>query len=292
MKAVRAVVIVVGTVVVGAHLAACTHSEHPAHSISAAHTYGSGNNRLRVAPAAKNDRSAITATQAIRLLTEPASSFGETRRRVAFGLARITIDGPFRVGSLGVPVVSPKPNPYVDQLGWVAVDLVKAPTPACTSGRTVATIIDPTTGNPSTWFEEAPECDVVSSAAPPTVVCGQVLGGSIAGATVFDISHRQTAEALPAPATIDAVTAGNEVYLRVSDGCVHGADVAMTPTDSYTVDKTALAFDGKPTAVVLCPSRYVPTTVTATVGGQVVGTASINIPALPHGFPSCMGRTT
>jgi hypothetical protein len=290
----RALIVVIG-IILGAHLAACTHEERPPHSLSN-HTYGSANNQLRVAPASKDDRSDITFEQASQLLNEPTSGPLQVTRRIAFGLARVTITGPFRVGQLAIPVVSPKPNPHVNRLGWVSISRVDTTgAPGCADGSSYYSvrIVDPTTGSETLWYEEGPSvCVVGTSAAPPTVVCGHVLGGSAAGAVVYNVSHRQTPDAYPAPGTIDGLTGGNEVFLRVSDGCVHGADITITPSDAYTVDKTAAALDGKPAAVVLCPSRYVPTTVTATVGGQAVGTASINIPAPPHGFPSCMGRTT
>jgi hypothetical protein len=111
----------------------------------------------------------------------------------------------------------------------------------------------------------------ISSAAPPTVVCGTVLDRTPAGAVVWDIARYQD---LP---SMTGVSPPGRVYVRVSDDCRHGSDVTIRPADALRVVTVAPAADGKPEAVVLQPLRYVPTRIVATRGGRPVGSLSLEL---------------
>jgi hypothetical protein len=52
--------------------------------------------------------------------------------------------------------------------------------------------------------------------------------------------------------SVHQVSAGGNVYLRVSQGCEHGAHVS-TPTDAATLVKQVSADDGNPVALVIHP---------------------------------------
>ena len=61
----------------------------------------------------------------------------------------------------------------------------------------------------------------VTTAAPPTVVCGTVLSDSAAGPVVFDATRR-----LP---IIKYLTVGDVLMFRVVRGCDEGAHVTWVP---------------------------------------------------------------
>ena len=84
-----------------------------------------------------------------------------------------------------------------------------------------------------------------SSAAPPVVACGQTLYSGAAGATVDDITESST--------PIRSVTAGWEIFLRVSDSCSTGSSVAFNPASAATIVKSADAGDGRPVFVIIQP---------------------------------------
>ena len=61
----------------------------------------------------------------------------------------------------------------------------------------------------------------VTTAAPPTVVCGTVLSDSAAGPVVFDATRR-----LP---VVKYLTVGDVLMFRVVPGCDEGAHVSWVP---------------------------------------------------------------
>ena len=75
----------------GVGIGACSSSHPPARSVQAIHVYGSARNRIRIAPSSAQDRSAITSADAARLMNRPVIAALETRHRVLFGLARVTL---------------------------------------------------------------------------------------------------------------------------------------------------------------------------------------------------------
>jgi hypothetical protein len=112
----------------------------------------------------------------------------------------------------------------------------------------------------------------VSSAAPPTVVCGTTLSRSAAGAVVEDATRDH--------AVITEPTVGGLLYIRVSDDCAHGARVTWTPATAATLVKQARAKDGLPAAVVLRPAT--PTaafTLSAERNGAVVAQVPVRLGA-------------
>jgi hypothetical protein len=86
----------------------------------------------------------------------------------------------------------------------------------------------------------------VTSAAPPTVVCGTVLSDSAAGPVVYDATRQ-----LP---TIKYATVGGLLFFRVARGCDEGAHVTWMPSSAAHLVKAAYARDGRTAAVVLNPS--------------------------------------
>jgi hypothetical protein len=86
---------------------------------------------------------------------------------------------------------------------------------------------------------------VVSSKAPPLIVCDTTLSSSAAGAVMDD--------ATGAEAEVSAETEGDVVILQLSPGCQHGADYSIEPTAAASVTKVAAAQDYKAAAVVLSP---------------------------------------
>jgi hypothetical protein len=102
-----------------------------------------------------------------------------------------------------------------------------------------------------------------SSAAPPTIVCGTILNDTPAGAGVIDAVHDHR--------PITSPSSGGVLFIRVSDDCLHGADVAWAPAPAAVLVKRAPARDGLDAAVVLRPAtRTAAFTVTARRGGAVV----------------------
>lgn len=102
-----------------------------------------------------------------------------------------------------------------------------------------------------------------SSADPPTIVCGTVLNDSPASAGGYDaVNHHRT---------VTGTSAGDLLFIRVSDDCLHGADVTWAPATAAPLDKRARAGDGLDAAVVLRPTtRTAAFTVPALRGGAVV----------------------
>jgi hypothetical protein len=110
---------------------------------------------------------------------------------------------------------------------------------------------------------------VATTAAPPIVVCGTTLSTSAAGPVMPDIANGREIAAVTLPSL------GGLVFVKVSDDCQSGADVSLTPSDAFEIVKSARASDGRYAAVVLKPLRLVPTLLTASRGGRVVGTLEI-----------------
>ena len=84
-----------------------------------------------------------------------------------------------------------------------------------------------------------------SSGAPPTVVCGQTISDSAAGATVTDATRSGAV-------TVADETVGG-VVLRVSNSCKTGATVRIIPSNAMRVSTEAHAKDGQLAAMVLVP---------------------------------------
>ena len=85
----------------------------------------------------------------------------------------------------------------------------------------------------------------VSSAAPPTVVCGTTLSHSAAGPVMEDASS--------GPITINSVTVGGDIYLKLTSDCETGAEVAILPASGAAIVKQARTRDGALAAIVLHP---------------------------------------
>jgi hypothetical protein len=84
-----------------------------------------------------------------------------------------------------------------------------------------------------------------SSGAPPTVVCGQTISHSAAGAGVTDATRSGTI-------TVNDETVGG-VVLQVSKSCSTGATVHISPGNAMRVGAEAHAEDGGLAAMVLVP---------------------------------------
>ena len=110
-----------------------------------------------------------------------------------------------------------------------------------------------------------------STAAPPTLVCGTTLAGSVAGSVVFDIAR------YPSIPTVTAETVGDVLIVRVSDDCEHGSEVAIVPDSAGRIVKSAPAADGLPEAVVLRPVRSRQGRLEATRDGHPVGVLRFRI---------------
>ena len=110
----------------------------------------------------------------------------------------------------------------------------------------------------------------VTTAAPPTVVCGTVLSDSAAGPVVFDATRR-----LP---TLKYLTVGDVLMFRVSRGCVEGAHVTWIPSSAAHLVKAAYARDGHMAAVVLKPSGpHASFRLTGTLNGRVVASVTVKL---------------
>jgi hypothetical protein len=110
----------------------------------------------------------------------------------------------------------------------------------------------------------------VTTAAPPTVVCGTVLSRSAAGAVVSDATRRRP--------TVTGTTAGGLLIFRVARGCDTGAQVRWIPSSAARLVKAAYARDGRMVAVVLQPSG--PRTAFRLIGtrnGRVVASATVKL---------------
>jgi len=110
----------------------------------------------------------------------------------------------------------------------------------------------------------------VTTAAPPTVVCGTVLSESIAGPVVFDATRR-----LP---VIRHLTVGDVLMFRVARGCDEGADVSWVPSTAAHLVKAAYARDGQMAAVVLKPDGpHASFRLTGTRNGRVVASVMVKL---------------
>ena len=89
-------------------------------------------------------------------------------------------------------------------------------------------------------------CSYASSGAPPTVVCGTTIWSAAAGAVVQDVSSG---------GTVHTVSAGLNLFLRVSKGCGEGASVSIRPSEAATITKVARAQDGRIAAAVIQPHQ-------------------------------------
>jgi hypothetical protein len=87
--------------------------------------------------------------------------------------------------------------------------------------------------------------DGASSGAPPLVVCGTTLSRSAAGAVMQDASS--------GPLTINHVTAGGDIYLKLSPHCDAGARVTILPSTAASVVREARTTDAGVAAIVLHP---------------------------------------
>jgi hypothetical protein len=116
-----------------------------------------------------------------------------------------------------------------------------------------------------------------TSAAPPTVICGQVLSRSAAGIEVYTIWGRGAHGVVRYP------TVGNVVYLQVARGCSTGSEVQIRPAGLLRVVKSVRARDGHLVLVVVAQVRPGLATITATRTGHTVG--RIQIELLPELTP-------
>jgi hypothetical protein len=85
----------------------------------------------------------------------------------------------------------------------------------------------------------------MTTAAPPTVVCGTTLSRSAAGPVLSDVSHG---------GRVKFVTIGGELFLKVSDDCDRGVTVTWSPRTAATELLVARTSDGRRAAVVLQPN--------------------------------------
>ena len=110
----------------------------------------------------------------------------------------------------------------------------------------------------------------VTSAAPPTVICGTVLSNSAAGPVVYNATRH-----LP---TIKYQTVAGVLMFRVARGCDTGARVTWVPSSAAVLEQAAYARDGQMVAVVLLPSRpHAAFRLIATQNGQTVASATVNL---------------
>lgn len=85
-----------------------------------------------------------------------------------------------------------------------------------------------------------------SSGAPATVVCGQALSHSAAGAVLTDASQQGSYE-------VTDQTAGGAILLRLSTSCSKGASMQIAPPNALQVVAEAKSKDGRLAAVALLP---------------------------------------
>ena len=110
----------------------------------------------------------------------------------------------------------------------------------------------------------------LTTAAPPTVVCGTVLSDSAAGPVVFDATRR-----LP---TIRYTTVGDVLMFRVVRGCDEGAHVTWVPSSAAHMVKAAYTRDGHMAAVVLKPDGpHASFRLTGTQNGRVVASVMVKL---------------
>jgi hypothetical protein len=110
----------------------------------------------------------------------------------------------------------------------------------------------------------------VTSAAPPTVVCGTELSDSAAGPVIYNATHH-----LP---VIKYLTVGDVLMFRVASGCSQGTRVTWVPSSAAHLVEAAYASDGQMTAVVLAPNEpRAAFRLTGTRNGAVVASATIQL---------------
>jgi hypothetical protein len=115
----------------------------------------------------------------------------------------------------------------------------------------------------------APGKPRVTTAAPPTVVCGTVLSNGAAGPVVYDATR-------PLP-TIKFTTVGGLLMFRVARGCAAGTHVTWVPASAARLVKAAYARDGQLAAVVLKPAGHAAFRLTGTRNGRVVASATVRL---------------
>lgn len=101
----------------------------------------------------------------------------------------------------------------------------------------------------------------ISSAAPPTVVCGSTVSRSADGLAVVDIR-------LANGATVSEVSGNGGINVLVARGCSKGATVTIRPIDAYTITRQVKAKDGKPVFVLLFPRTAGPAVLTVHDGNH------------------------
>ena len=92
----------------------------------------------------------------------------------------------------------------------------------------------------------SPANSVSHGSTPPLVVCGTTLSNLPAGAYLLDLN-------LAADRAAPGLSAGGLFYVRVADGCDHGATLTITPAAAARVVKTARAGDGEIVAASVQP---------------------------------------
>lgn len=113
-----------------------------------------------------------------------------------------------------------------------------------------------------------------SSGAPPTVVCGTTLWSGAEGAIVQNVSHG---------GAVTQVSAGGDLFLRVSNTCTTGVTVQVRPSSAARVITTAPSQDGRVSAVVLAPQRGSFTIRLDPAQGKAK-IVSVNVAELPPAF--------
>jgi len=116
--------------------------------------------------------------------------------------------------------------------------------------------------------------DTASSGAPPTVICGTTIWTAAAGAVVQNVSHG---------GSVTHVSAGENIFLRVSDSCSTGVSVTVDPSDAARVVTSAPSKDGKVTAVVLEPRQHV-FTIRLTSPHRPSYVVKVDVADLPRAF--------
>ena len=110
-----------------------------------------------------------------------------------------------------------------------------------------------------------------SSAAPPTVICGETINHSASGAVVYDIGSGRS---LP---PVESLSASGLIFVKVSDACDRGSEIAIMPPGSLKVVRSVRTTDGRYAAVALEPTQHGRSTIAATRDGNVLGTLDINL---------------
>ncbi len=114
----------------------------------------------------------------------------------------------------------------------------------------------------------------VSTAAPPTVVCGVTLSRAASGVTLYDI----TAAGFKRGLIVTAPTPGGGVFVQVAESCDHGSKVTITSVGVLRVIRAVWAADRLPIVLVLealCPASV---TLAARQQGRVVDVLRLDFP--------------